>query len=219
MRTPDLSNVDAKDLKTWPAGLKFFGAFVICVCIAVAGWFFLIKKQTEDLERLERKEAELKETFKQKKRLAVNLPAYRKQMEEMRESFDVMLRQLPNKTEVPELLVDITQAGLQRGLEFVLFKPQDKVYKDFYAELPINLKVVGDYHQLAEFVSDLAALPRIVTLGNIDILPEKDNESVLGMTAITNTYHYLDQDEIDKRRAMEEKTAGRGKKKKKKKKK
>jgi len=205
---PELHNVEATNLSTWPPSLKYFGVIVLCLIIIAAGWFVLIKGQTETLERLEQTETQLKTKFREKKKLAVNLPAYRQQMVEMRESFDVMLRQLPNKTEVPELLVDITQAGLQRGLEFVLFKPADKRFKDFYAELPINLKVVGDYHQLAQFVSDLAALPRIVTLGDIDIQPDKDNDAVLTMSAITNTYHYLDQEEIDARRALEEQKAG-----------
>lgn len=205
MRLADLQGIDPTDLNSWPIGLKLAGILAICVVLLAAGWFFVVKGQTEQLTRLEAKEQMLRTTFREKKKLALNLPAYRQQMEKMQESFGVMLRQLPDQTEVPELLVDITQAGLGRGLEFVLFKPQDKQYKDFYAELPISLKVVGDYHQLAEFVSDLAALPRIVTLGDINISPEKDEGDVLTMAATTKTYHYLDPEEIATRRAESEK--------------
>lgn len=211
MRLAELQGIDPSDLGTWPVGLKFIGILVICVVLLAAGWFFVVKGQTEQLTRLENKEQQLKKTFRDKKKLALNLPAYLEQMEQMQESFGVMLRQLPDQTEVPELLVDITQAGLGRGLEFVLFKPQDKQYKDFYAELPISLKVVGDYHQLAEFVSDLAALPRIVTLGNIDILPDSNNRDVLTMAATTRTFHYLDPEEIATRRAAKEESQTKGK--------
>lgn len=210
MRLAELQGIDPTDLGSWPIGLKFAGILAICIALLAAGWFFVVKGQTEQLTRLEAKEQQLRVTFREKKKLALNLPAYQQQMEQMQESFGVMLRQLPDQTEVPELLVDITQAGLGRGLEFVLFKPQDKEYKDFYAELPISLKVVGDYHQLAEFVSDLAALPRIVTLGNINIAPEKEGGDVLTMAATTKTYHYLDPEEIATRRAAIEKERDKG---------
>jgi len=120
-------------------------------------------------QQVQEKENALRQTFLDKKALAVNLPAYRQQMEEMQQTFGTLLRQLPNKTEVPNLLVDITQAGLGRGLNFVLFKPEKEKPLEFYAELPINIIVTGGYHQLGEFVSDIAALPRIVTVSNINI--------------------------------------------------
>ena len=136
----------------------------------------------------------------------------------MKESFGVMLRQLPNRTEVPELLIDITQAGIARGLDFELFKPQPKRNADFYAILPISLKVKGTYHQFAEFISDLAALPRIVTIGNITIGrgKQKAASGLLTMSAVTQTYHYLDESEI---KAQEAASAGKKKKKRSRKKK
>lgn len=206
--------MDPSDLSTWPVTVKFIGILAICLALLAAGWFFVVKGQTQQLTRLQEKEEQLKQTFLDKKQLALNLPAYREQMEQMQQSFGVMLRQLPDQTEVPELLVDITQAGLGRGLEFVLFKPQDKEYKDFYAELPISLKVIGDYHQLAEFVSDLAALPRIVTLGDIDISPTENENEVLTMAATTRTFHYLDPEEIASRRAEKEGSSSGAKKRK-----
>ena len=211
MRLADLQNIDTSDISTWPVGLKYIGIFIICALLFAAGWFFVVKGQTQQLANLEQTEQQLRDKFREKKRLSINLPAYKLQMEQMQESFGVMLRQLPNQTEVPELLVDIAQAGLGRGLEFVLFKPQDKEFKDFYAELPINIKVIGDYHQLAEFVSDLAALPRIVTLGDVDIAPDKNNGGILTMAATTRTYHYLDAEEIATRRAAREGAESGGK--------
>jgi len=213
----DLRNIDFADVGSWPWWLKAFGTLFVCGGILFAGYYFIVKGELETLERAERQEQQLKETFLKKKALAVNLPAYREQMKEMQESFGVMLRQLPNRTEVPELLIDITQAGIARGLEFVLFKPQRKRNADFYAILPIDLKVIGTYHQFAEFVSDLAALPRIVTLGNISIgvgkgRDKKSTGGRLTMSAITQTYHYLDESEIKAQRDAQ--TQG-GKKKKK----
>jgi len=126
-----------------------------------------------------------------KKALAINLEAYKQQMEEMQQTFGSLLRQLPNSTEVPDLLVDITQAGLGRGLEFVLFKPEKEQPKDFYAELPISLQVRGNYHELAQFVSDVAALPRIVTFGDITISSQTKGRLAMGATA--RTYRYLEE--------------------------
>ncbi len=183
--------------------LRVFGTLLVCAGIAFAGYWFIVKGQLEELERAEQTEVALKKTFLEKKALAVNLPAYRKQMEEIEESFGVLLRQLPNRTEVPELLIDITQAGLGRGLQFNQFQPQRKRSADFYAILPIRLQVAGEYHELAEFVSDLAALPRIVTLGDMSIAPQgqgkrgrgqAEGERVLVMSATARTYHYLDDD-------------------------
>jgi type IV pilus assembly protein PilO len=132
-----------------------------------------------------------------KKALAVNLPAYKEQMEEMEQTFGSLLRQLPNTTEVPDLLVDITQAGLGRGLEFTLFRPEKELPKDFYAEMPISVEVRGSYHELAQFVSDVAALPRIVTFGDISITSaSKDNK--LTMSAKAKTYRYMEEGSVKK---------------------
>jgi type IV pilus assembly protein PilO len=128
--------------------------------------------------------------------MAINLPAYKQQMEEMHQVFGALLRQLPNKTEVPNLLVDITQAGVGRGLNFVLFKPEKEKPQEFYAELPINIKVTGGFHEMGQFVSDLAALPRIVTVGNIDITSDAKTGN-LTMAAVARTFRYLEPEEIE----------------------
>ena len=200
MQLDDLRNIDINDIASWPFWLKIVGMIFIAIAILFAGYWFVIKGQLETLEKAEKEEQRLRVSYLSKAVLAVNLPAYRKQVKEIEQNFGVMLRQLPNKTEVPELLIDITQVGLGRGLKFVLFKPQRKRTRDFYAVLPINLKVVGTYHQLGEFVSDLASMPRIVTLGNISIKPGKGGRQ-LTMSAVTSTYHYLDEKEIQAQRA------------------
>ncbi len=192
----DLQSVDFNDPATWPNWFKLTGAVLIGIGILFAGYWFLVKKDIEGLKRVEAEEQTLRASYLKKKSLAINLPAYREQMVEIEKNFGVLLRQLPDRTEVPELLIDITQAGLARGLQFQLFKPKPKQVGDFYATLPIDLKVTGPYHLLAEFVSDLAAMPRIVTLGNINIKPVKEGSTQLSMSAVSRTFHYLDDDEI-----------------------
>lgn len=195
MALSDLRELDFNEMGTWPSWLKVTGIALICGAILFAGYWFIVKDQLENLSRVEQEEQKLRQTYLSKKALAINLQAYRDQMKEMEETFGVMLQQLPDKTEVPELLIDITQTGLGRGLQFELFKPQNTRQADFYAELPINLRVTGSYHQLGEFVSDLAALPRIVTIGDIKLTPIKD-QNRLRMEAVTKTYHYLDEEQI-----------------------
>jgi len=187
----DLKNVDVNNIGSWPLALKIAGIGLICLAILGGGWYFIIQGELDQFEAARKTEDQLRETFMGKKALAVNLPAYRQQMEEIHQTFGSLLRQLPNSTEVPELLVDITQAGLGRGLEFVLFKPEREVQKQFYAELPINIQVNGTYHELALFISDVAALPRIVTFGNISIAPGGGNR--LKMSATAKTYRYIDE--------------------------
>lgn len=191
MTLDDLKNIDLNDIASWPVLLKVTSISIVCVLILIAGYWFIIQGELEEYDRAERKEVSLRETFLNKKALAVNLPAYKQQMEEMRQTFGSLLRQLPNTTEVPDLLVDITQAGLGRGLEFVLFKPEKELPKDFYAELPISIKVIGNYHELAQFISDVAALPRIVTFGDIKISGGKTSR--LSMSAKAKTYRYLEE--------------------------
>ena len=146
------------------------------------------------LEKAESKELELRQTFEAKAKKAANLAAYEQQLDEMKESFGAMLRQLPNKTEVAELLVDISQTGLASGLEFELFKPQTEVPKEFYAELPISIRVKGNYHEFGNFISGVAALPRIVTVHDINMQPGEDGELTMDMLA--KTYRYMDEEEI-----------------------
>ena len=175
-------------------------------CVIFLGYWFHTKDQLVTLEKVEQKEGELKKVFEKKAKQAVNLEAYEKQLAEMRESFGAMLRQLPNKTEVADLLVDVSQTGLASGLEFELFKPRKEMPREFYAELPINIRVVGDYHEFGDFVSGVAALPRIVTLHNVRINRKGGKQSTtLAMNLTAKTYRYLGD---------EERTGNKGKKKK-----
>jgi len=192
MTLDDLKNIDVNNLGSWPVPIKIAGILVVCGVILFAGYWFLIKGEIEEHSQAQKKETSLRETYMNKKALAVNLPAYREQMEEMEQTFGSLLRQLPNTTEVPDLLVDITQAGLGRGLEFTLFRPEKEQPKDFYAEMPISLAVHGSYHELAQFVSDVAALPRIVTFGDIRITSNPKNNK-LAMSAKARTYRYLEE--------------------------
>jgi len=206
MALADVRDIDFGDVASWPSWFKIVMAGVVCVLILFAGYWFIVKDQIANLERVQKQEVALKKTYLDKKALAINLEAYRAQMKEMEETFGAMLRQLPDRTEVPELLIDITQAGLGRGLQFVLFKPQGRRVADFYAELPIALKVNGTFHQLGEFVSDLAALPRIVTVGNVSLAQGKST-NLLEMNAIISTYHYLDEATIQARQAAAQQKA------------
>jgi len=190
-----LRNIDVQDLSSWPTAFKIFMAVLVGLMIAGGGYWFFIKDLQDQLEVVRAREQTLRTTYLEKKALAINLPAYQTQMREMEETFGVMLRQLPDKTEIPELLIDITQAGLGRGLQFELFKPGLKTSQDFYATLPISIQVVGTYHQIGEFVSDLAGLPRIVSLGDIQISEAGKNSGRLRMSATALTYHYLDEAE------------------------
>lgn len=190
----DLRNINPNDPSSWPLPIKIGGIGVASALILVAGFWFLIQGGLDEYDAGQKKEEGLRETFLNKKALAVNLPAYKQQMEDMRRTFGSLLRQLPNTTEVPDLLVDITQAGLGRGLEFVLFRPEKESPKDFYAELPISIEIRGSYHDLAQFISDVAALPRIVTVGDISVAVTggATKGNVLNMSARARTYRYLD---------------------------
>ena len=194
MTLDDLKNIDINNISGWPMPVKIGGVALICVALLFLGYWFLIADELEQFDQEQKKEASLKDTYLNKKGLAINLPAYKQQMEEMQQSFGTLLRQLPNKTEVPNLLVDITQAGLGRGLNFVLFKPDREKPQDFYAELPINITVTGGFHELGQFVSDLAALPRIVTINGINI--SSDPKGALTMSAVARTFRYLEAEEI-----------------------
>lgn len=196
MTLDDLKNIDINDLGSWPVPVKIGSIIIVCLVILFAGYWFLIQGELDEYSNAQTKEQSLRETFLNKKALAVNLPAYKEQMEEMEQTFGSLLRQLPNTTEVPDLLVDITQAGLGRGLEFELFRPEKEQPKDFYAELPISIQVRGTYHDLAQFVSDVAALPRIVTFGDITITSGGKDDK-LTMSAKARTYRYLEEGEVN----------------------
>jgi type IV pilus assembly protein PilO len=197
----DINELDLTNVARWPAAAKAVVIVLLMGCVIFLGYWFHTKDQLLALDDVAQKEQELKTVFEKKAKLAVNLEAYEKQLDEMRESFGAMLRQLPNKTEVADLLVDVSQTGLASGLEFELFKPQAEVPREFYAELPISISVVGDYHEFGDFVSGVAALPRIVTLHNVIIKRRGDN---LAMNLTAKTYRYLEDDE---------RASGKGKKK------
>jgi type IV pilus assembly protein PilO len=186
-------NLDPDNIGNWPILVRSLIILLVCAAVLGAGYYFDTQHQMVALENVQAQEQRLKRDFEQKQAKAANLEAYKIQMAEMEESFGTMLRQLPGRTEVEDLLDDITQKGLASGLEFVLFRPANETRRDFYAELPIAIDVRGDYHQMGEFVSGVAALPRIVTLHNIAI---SSREEKLTMTATARTYRYLDEDEI-----------------------
>jgi type IV pilus assembly protein PilO len=197
-----LQNLDIKDVGNWPIVIKTGAIIIICIIVLAAGFWFDTRSQLDELDQARKKEESLKADFKVKAHKAANLAVYKQQMEEMKRSFGTMLRQLPSKTEIAELLVDISQTGLSNGLEFELFKPEAEVPEDFYAVLPIKIKVTGDYHEFGKFVSDVAVLPRIVTLHDINITPVKDdknkaknnNGNHLTMEVTAKTYRYLEEE-------------------------
>jgi type IV pilus assembly protein PilO len=190
----DLNDLDFSNVGNWPTSIRLFTVAIVLLAVLGLGYWFDLKDQQLRLEQVEKKEAELKVSFEDKAAKAANLEAYEQQLEEMRQSFGTMLRQLPNKTQVAGLLVDVSQSGLASGLEFELFRPRDEIPKEFYAELPISVKVNGTYHEFGAFVSAVAALPRIVTIHDIVISPAQEgNELTMELTA--KTYRYLEEEE------------------------
>ena len=191
----NLNDLDLSNIARWPAAARVVVILFLMGGVIFLGYWFHIKDQIADLRTAESKEENLKVIFEKKAQQAANLEAYEQQLAEMRESFGAMLRQLPNKTQVADLLVDISQTGLASGLEFELFKPQAEQPQDFYAVLPISIRVIGTYHEFGEFVSGVAALPRIVTLHNIQIKNRGKKDSLLVMNMTAKTYRYLDESE------------------------
>ena len=205
----ELKNIDFNDYGKWPLPVKIIAIALLCVALVGAGFWFDTRVQLESLDVVRSKEGELKEIFKVKQNQASNLEDYKNQMEQMKRSFGTMLRQLPSKTEVDDLLQDVSQTGLKNGLQIDLFKPEAEIPAEFYAELPITIKMTGDFHEFGKFVSDVASLPRIVTLHDFSITPVKNNETKemsLMMQATAKTYRYLDEEEIEaNEKAKEEK--------------
>lgn len=197
MNLADLNELDLNNPGGWPAPAKAVAVVLILALVVAAGWWFDWRHQADALARVQGEESELRQQFEQKQRRAANLEAYERQLEEMRESFGAMLRQLPSRAEVSRLLVDISQTGLASGLEFELFKPESVVRREFYAELPVTIRVRGQYSEFARFVSGVANLPRIVTLDNVRVAPvgqEQGGELVMNVTA--RTYWYLDEEGV-----------------------
>ena len=191
MNLQDLNNIDLKTIGTAPAPVRAIAIALVVIAILGAGYWFIIKDQLARLDRVQAEEAQLRQTFEVRQRRAANLDAYREQLEEMQRTFGTMLRQLPSRTEVPSLLVDISQTALSAGLEIELFRPQAEQQRGFYAEMPIQMRMRGSYEQMAEFTSGVAALPRIVTLHDLNIRPQEGGRLLMEATA--RTYRYLDE--------------------------
>ena len=203
----DLNNLDFSNIGSWPVAVKGVLIAVVAIAVLALGYFLDIQAQQENLDRITNEEKRLKEDFEFKQAKAANLESYKAQMVEMEDSFGAMIRQLPSKTEVDDLLIDISQTGLASGIEFQLFKPLAEKHIEFYAELPITLKMTGTYHQFGEFASGIAALPRIVTLENISITggKGKNKKSNLTMNVTAKTYRYLDESEVSGKRKKRKK--------------
>ncbi|MGD8532077.1 MAG: type 4a pilus biogenesis protein PilO [Gammaproteobacteria bacterium] len=193
----DLRSLDMNDVGRWPFLFRALTIGIIFVAVtAGAVYYFVVKQKMPVLEAAQAQEQQLRGAFELKQRKAANFDAYKAQLAEIEESFGAMLRQLPGKTEVPSLLVDISQTGLAAGLEEELFRPQGERVREFYAELPITIRLSGTYHELARFVSDVAALPRIVTIHDVSLKKQKDGaggDLVMDLTA--KTYRYLEEGE------------------------
>lgn len=213
----ELRTLDPRDPGRWPFPIRA-GAVALCfVVLSILGFYLLVwQNKQPELAGLENKELQLRSEFRTKHQKAVNLDVYKQQLVDIEKSFGAMLRQLPSKTEVDNLLVDISQTGLAAGLEERLFQPQTEIKKDFYAERPIKIRLTGGYHQFGEFVSGIAVLPRIVTLQDIQIKPAERTSGYdqLQMELTAKTYRYLDDEEIADaeaaKRADQAKRRGRG---------
>ena len=195
MTLADLRNLDPREIDSWPA-LPKLGVLLFALLALIAASYFLDwQNQLESTDVAKKKEITLRETFLDKKKQALNLEAYRQQLADIEKSFGVLLKQLPGKSEMEALLTDINPAGLGRGLQFELFKPAaSESVSEFYAELPINIRVTGNYHDMGAFASAISKLPRIVLLSDVALTPGKDG--VVLMDAVAKTYRYLDEEEI-----------------------
>jgi type IV pilus assembly protein PilO len=193
--------LNPKDPGTWPALPKLLALIVTLVGLVAVGYVADWQGQMDELVAGADQESKLKEEYKSKKQSAVNLDLHRQQLREIDSSFGALLKQLPNKSQMDALLVDINQAGLGRGLQFELFKPAPKeTVRDFYAELPVSVRVTGGYHDMGQFASDIAQLSRIVTLNDIVISPTGKDGSVLAMETTAKTFRYLDEEEVAKQK-------------------
>ncbi len=194
MTLDDFRQLDMTKIGDWPQPVRLTFVVLTAVIIAVLLYVLLISSQQADLERYQAEERQLRTSFEQKQAKAVSLDAYRDQLSDMRSTFNVMLRQLPSRSEVANLLIDVSQAGIAAGLEFELFQPQPEINRGFYSEMPITLRVVGNYHQFGEFISVLASMPRILTIHNVRIRRDNRQERLV-MEAVAKTYYYLEEDD------------------------
>jgi type IV pilus assembly protein PilO len=199
----DIQNLDRNNVGGWPQAVKIFFTTLLCGVVLLAGWYFFVSNQQDSLEQLGNKETQLKQDFVKAQAKSVNLEALQQQLDEMQDMLRQLLRQLPSKTEMPELLIDISQTAQAAGLESDLFEPGPETPKDFYAEKPIRLKFTGTYHQFGTFISGVASLPRVVilTLHDVSLTPKAESKSggtssgQLVLQGTVKTYRYLDDDE------------------------
>lgn len=202
MKMSELRNLEISNIGSWPGPIKAIVIVLICAGVVAAGFYIDTQEQLETLDREVRREFdELRPAFEARQAKAANLEPLKQQLAQMKQSFGAMLRLLPNKTEIEALLVDISQAGLASGLEFELFKPLPEQPAEFYAVQPISIRVTGNYHEFGEFISTVAALPRIVTQHDVRITPapgaaREEEGTMLVMDMVARTYRYLEEEEM-----------------------
>lgn len=201
MELSDLNELELSNIGEWPTVAKALIIGLLCGLIGFGWYYFIVSEQLRRLDAVRAEELTLRATFENKQKKAAKLEAYREQLVEMRKSFGAMLRQLPDQTEVAALLVDVSQTGLAAGLEFELFQPSGEQDRDFYAELPIRMRVNGQYHEFGNFISGLAALPRIVTIHDVAISAPSGDDGApgkrLALEATVKTYRYLDESALN----------------------
>lgn len=216
----DLRNLDRNNIGAWPKSVKTFFTVLVFVVIMFLGWYLLVSDQQDTLQNLGNQEVKLKQEFSEKQAKSVNLEALQQQLDEMKDMLRQLLRQLPSKTEMPELLVDVSQTALSAGLQQELFQPGTEVPKDFYAEKPIQLKMIGTYHQFGAFISGVASLPRVVilTMHDVSLTPlnaaastgggEPAANQLLVLQGTVKTYRYLDDSETSEAKSSKVKKPG-----------
>lgn len=205
MKLDDFNNIDFKNMGTLPMPVKLVLLTFLFLLLLGLGYWFLWSDQMTEIDQAKAKEEELRQVFLTKKAQAIKVEAYKQQMIDIEKTFGALLKQLPDKSQMDGLLTDINQSGLGRGLEFDLFKPGQETSADFYAEMPIQIKIKGSYHDIGAFATDISKLSRIVTLNDLSIAPlSKDaKDSVLIMEAVAKTYRYLDSSEVAAKKAAE----------------
>lgn len=192
----NLNNLDFNNIGSWPLPARVGAVFLVALIVLGVGAWIDTRGQLEELDAAKAKEDELKQTFETKQAKVANLAAYKQQMVEMEQTFGALLRQLPSKTEVAGLIMDVSSAAMVNGMKLELFEPQPELHKDFYAEYPIKLAMTGSYHDAGRFVSDVASLPRIVSLHDFTVKSKTGANGVVEMEATAKTYRYLDEEEI-----------------------
>ena len=200
MTWDEIKRLNPRDIGIWPLPAKFGAVTLLFLILIGLAAYFGWMPQYDELDAKEKQEVTLRQEYSSKKAQAINLDLYVQQLKEVEQQFGALLRQLPSKSEMDALLSDINQAGLGRGLQFELFKPSVERQQDFYAELPVDLRVTGNYHDIGAFTSDVSQLSRIVTLNDIAIVNKDPKDGVLTMEAVAKTFRYLDEEEVSKQR-------------------